>query len=86
VKLGFSGTEEHFPILWNYKAHESSRAYLDGETGRKLTLEKLRIKNFVPTASDICIHIDLWASPNLCHYLDPLDLHFYFRGQLAPRG
>lgn len=34
LKLGFSGTETHFPTLWNYKAHESKQIS-DGERGEK---------------------------------------------------
>lgn len=35
LKLGFSGTETHFPTLWNYKAHESKQISLGWANGEK---------------------------------------------------
>ena len=34
-KLGFSGTETHFPALWNYRAHESKQISLGWGSGEK---------------------------------------------------
>lgn len=59
-KLGFSGTETHFPALWNYIEHMSqSRSHLDGEVGRKMVLEKLRMSYFVPIDPQASLY--LWA-------------------------
>lgn len=35
LKLGFSGTEVHFPTLWNYKAHESKQISCGWGNGKK---------------------------------------------------
>lgn len=55
LKLGFSGTETHFLPFEMIKHMSQSRAHLDGEVGRKMVLEKLRISYFVAIASEVHI-------------------------------
>lgn len=55
LKLGFSGTETHFLPFGMIKHMSQSRAHLDGDVGRKMVLEKLRMSYSVAIASEVYI-------------------------------